>query len=178
MIQQPVVLDEIIHQSTRLRVMTLLVSQPEPARVAYTFIQRTLDLTGGNLTIHLRKLREAGYVAVTKEFRDEKPSTWIQATSAGRQSLCRLSGQPARGAEGSVVHGGRRIRVPLWEGWEGERRIRFLPALRRIFVGFINAKGLAPQNCVCLYPGRVSVTPSGKAAHHSKVPFRVGAANV
>ena len=87
MIQQPVVLDEIIHQSTRLRVMTLLVSQPEPARVAYTFIQRTLDLTGGNLTIHLRKLREAGYVAVTKEFRDEKPSTWIQATSVGRQAF-------------------------------------------------------------------------------------------
>ena len=67
--------------------MTLLVSQPAPTLVAYRFIQRTLDLTGGNLTIHLRKLREAGYVAISKEFRDEKPSTWIQATATGRQAF-------------------------------------------------------------------------------------------
>lgn len=87
MIYEPVVLDEIIHQSVRLRMMTLLVSQPEAALVAYRFIQRTLDLTGGNLTIHLRKLRAAGYVTISKEFRDEKPSTWIQATPAGRQAF-------------------------------------------------------------------------------------------
>ncbi|MDE0121289.1 MAG: transcriptional regulator [bacterium] len=81
------VLDETIHQSVRLRIMTLLVSQPASALVAYRFIQRTLDLTGGNLTVHLRKLREAGYVAITKEFRDEKPSTWIQATAMGRRAF-------------------------------------------------------------------------------------------
>ena len=67
--------------------MTLLVSQPETASVAYKFIQRTLDLTGGNLTVHLRKLRAAGYVNISKEFRDEKPSTWIQATPEGRQAF-------------------------------------------------------------------------------------------
>ena len=67
--------------------MTLLVSQPEAARVAYRFIQKTLDLTGGNLTIHLRKLRDAGYLEITKEFLNEKPSTWIQATPAGRQAF-------------------------------------------------------------------------------------------
>ena len=72
---EPIVLDETIHQSTRLRIMTLLVSQPETARVAYRFIQKTLGLTGGNLTVHLRKLRDAGYLTVTKEFPDEKPST-------------------------------------------------------------------------------------------------------
>ena len=87
MINDPVVFDEIIHQSVRLRIMTLLVSQPEAARVAYRFIQRTLDLTGGNLIIHLRKLRDAGYVTITKEFRDEKPSTWVQATPVGRQAF-------------------------------------------------------------------------------------------
>ena len=87
MINDPVVLDEIIHQSVRLRIMTLLVSQPEAARVAYRFIQKTLDLTGGNLTIHLRKLREAGYLTITKEFLNEKPSTWVQATPAGRQAF-------------------------------------------------------------------------------------------
>ncbi|MCQ3803511.1 MAG: transcriptional regulator [bacterium] len=87
MSSEPVVLDEIIHQSVRLRIITLLVSQPDSARIAYRFIQRTLDLTGGNLTIHLRKLRDAGYVTITKEFRDEKPSTWVQATPAGRQAF-------------------------------------------------------------------------------------------
>jgi len=67
--------------------MTLLVTQPAPARVAYRFIQRTLDLTGGNLTMHLRKLRDAGFIAISKEFRDEKPSTWIQATALGRKAF-------------------------------------------------------------------------------------------
>lgn len=80
----PVVLDEIIHQPVRLRIMTMLVSQPHAARIAYRFIQKTLDLTGGNLTIHLRKLRDAGYITITKEFRDDKPSTWVQATPLGR----------------------------------------------------------------------------------------------
>ena len=87
MTDQTLILDEIIHQSVRLRIMTLLVSQPEEGQVAYRFIQKTLDLTGGNLTIHLRKLRAAGYLTITKEFRNEKPSTWIQATPAGRQAF-------------------------------------------------------------------------------------------
>ena len=81
---EPVVLDEIIHQSTRLRIMTLLVDQSEEDRTAYGFIQKTLNLTGGNLTIHLRKLQQAGYVATSKEFVDDKPRTWVQATREGR----------------------------------------------------------------------------------------------
>lgn len=79
-------LDEMIHQPTRLRIMTLLVSVPEPDRLAYGFIQQTLGLTGGNLTIHLRKLEAAGFLAISKEFRGAKPRTWIQATAAGRRA--------------------------------------------------------------------------------------------
>lgn len=86
-INEPVDLDQMIHQPVRLQVMTLLVSQPDNARLAYTFVQKTLDLTGGNLTTHLRKLRDTGYVAITKEFRDEKPSTWLQATTSGRRAF-------------------------------------------------------------------------------------------
>ena len=56
-----IVLDETIHQSTRLRIMTMLVSMPESDRLAYGFIQKTLDLTGGNLTSHLRKLEDADF---------------------------------------------------------------------------------------------------------------------
>lgn len=84
---EAIVLDETIHQPTRLRIMTMLVSQPESGRLAYGFIQKTLDLTGGNLTTHLRKLEEAGYLAITKEFLDSKPRTWAEATPTGRRAF-------------------------------------------------------------------------------------------
>jgi len=79
-------LDETIHQPTRLRIMTLLVSVPESDRLAYGFIQQTLGLTGGNQTIHLRKLEAAGFLAITKEFEGSKPRTWLQATVSGRRA--------------------------------------------------------------------------------------------
>ena len=82
-----VVLDETIHQSTRLRIMALLVSQAESDQVAYGFVQKTLGLTGGNLTTHLRKLEEADYLATTKEFLNSKPRTWLQATPEGRRAF-------------------------------------------------------------------------------------------
>ena len=85
-IDDPVVLDETIHQPTRLRIMTMLVSQSASDRLAYGFIQKTLGLTGGNLTIHLRKLENAGYLSITKEFLDSKPRTWVQATPAGHRA--------------------------------------------------------------------------------------------
>ena len=59
MTDDAIVLNETIHQSTRLRIMTMLVGQPDTDRLAYGFIQQTLDLTGGNLTTHLRKLGDA-----------------------------------------------------------------------------------------------------------------------
>ena len=87
MTQEPIALDETIHQPTRLRIMTMLVAQSEESRLAYGFIQGTLGLTGGNLTTHLRKLEEADYLATTKEFLDSKPRTWVQATSEGRRAF-------------------------------------------------------------------------------------------
>ena len=82
----PIVLNELIHQSTRLRIMTLLVYQGETDKTAYGFIQKTLKLTGGNLTIHLRKLEQAGFIAISKEFVGAKPRTWVQATDEGRRA--------------------------------------------------------------------------------------------
>ena len=80
-------LDEIIHQPTRLQIMSLLVSLDEQDRVAYGFVQKQLGLTPGNLTTHLRKLEDADYVATTKEFHGAKPRTWIEATVAGRRAF-------------------------------------------------------------------------------------------
>ncbi len=93
---EAVVLNETIHQSTRLRIMTLLVSRSESDRVAYGFIQRTLGLTGGNLTIHLRKLADAGYVSTAKEFVDSKPRTWVEATPEGRLAFSEYLGNLER----------------------------------------------------------------------------------
>ena len=87
MTDEAIFLDETIHQPTRLRMMTMLVSQPEDGRLAYGFIQKTLGLTGGNLTTHLRKLEDVGYLDIAKEFVDAKPRTWIQATQTGRRAF-------------------------------------------------------------------------------------------
>ena len=84
---EPIVLNETIHQSTRLRIMTMLVGMPETDPLAYGFIQKTLDLTGGNLTTHLRKLEDADYLVTTKEFLDSKPRTWVEATPTGRRAF-------------------------------------------------------------------------------------------
>ena len=80
-------LDETIHQPTRLRVMTMLVAQPEDGRLAYGFIQKTLGLTGGNLTTHLRKLEDAGFLGISKEFVNSRPRTWVYATQEGRRAF-------------------------------------------------------------------------------------------
>ncbi len=82
-------LDEMIHQPTRLRIMTMLAAQGADDRVAYGYVQKELALTGGNLTIHLRKLEDASYVAITKDFIDAKPRTWIQTTETGRNAYAR-----------------------------------------------------------------------------------------
>ena len=84
---EALVLDETIHQPTRLRIMTMLVSQPEGDRLAYGFVQKTLGLTGGNLTTHLRKLEDAGYLGIAKEFEGSKPRTWLEATPEGRRAF-------------------------------------------------------------------------------------------
>ncbi len=87
MTSEDIFLDETIHQPARLRVMTMLVAQPEGGRLAYGFIQKALGLTGGNLTTHLRKLEDAGFLATTKEFVDSRPRTWVNATQEGRKAF-------------------------------------------------------------------------------------------
>lgn len=87
MTSEDIFLDETIHQPTRLRMMTMLVAQPEDGRLAYGFIQKTLGLTGGNLTTHLRKLEDAGFLGISKEFVNSRPRTWVYATQEGRRAF-------------------------------------------------------------------------------------------
>lgn len=82
--------------------MTLLVGQPETDRLAYGFIQKSLALTGGNLTVHLRRLEEADYLVISKEFVGVKPRTWVQATPAGRRAFAEYLANLERALNGQL----------------------------------------------------------------------------
>ena len=77
-------IDDVIHGRLRLGVMAYLAD----AEVAdFTELKTALDATQGNLSIHLRKLEEAGYVAIDKSFLDRKPLTRIRMTPKGRKAF-------------------------------------------------------------------------------------------
>lgn len=80
-------LDPLIHQPTRLRIMAALVGLDEGERADFTFLRDLLGLTDGNLSVHLQRLEEAGYVAVKKTFVGRRPKTWVWATSKGRNTF-------------------------------------------------------------------------------------------
>jgi DNA-binding MarR family transcriptional regulator len=77
-------LDDVIHGRVRLGVMAYLAD----AGVAdFTELKNLLDLTQGNLSVHLRKLEEAGYVSIDKSFLDRKPLTRVRMTDQGRTAF-------------------------------------------------------------------------------------------
>ena len=84
-------LNPLIHQPTRLRIMAALTSLDEGDKADFTFLRDLLDLTDGNLSVHLQRLEEAGYAAVEKTFVGRRPKTWIWVTSEGRASFAALT---------------------------------------------------------------------------------------
>lgn len=78
-------LNEIIHQPVRLRIMAALVSLAAGDEVDFTYLRDLLEVTDGNLGAHLRKLEEAGYIAVNKTFVERKPRTYVSVTEEGRR---------------------------------------------------------------------------------------------
>jgi DNA-binding MarR family transcriptional regulator len=78
-------LNETIHQTVRLRIMAALVTLDAGNEVDFAYLRDLLDVTDGNLGAHLRKLEEAGYIAVNKAFVERKPRTFVSATAAGRK---------------------------------------------------------------------------------------------
>jgi DNA-binding transcriptional ArsR family regulator len=77
-------LDPILHSQLRLAVISLLVST-EVAE--FTYIQEQTGATAGNLSIQITKLKEAGYIEVTKKFRNNYPQTLCRITPLGRQKF-------------------------------------------------------------------------------------------
>jgi DNA-binding MarR family transcriptional regulator len=82
-------LDAVIHVPTRLRIVTYLDATLPVVddEVSFPTVQRALDLTAGNLTTHLTRLEEAGYIAIAKAFAGRKPVTYIRLTAAGRTAF-------------------------------------------------------------------------------------------
>jgi DNA-binding MarR family transcriptional regulator len=74
-------LDRVIHEKGRMAIMSLLAASPE---LSFTEMRDTLNMTDGNLSMHLKTLQESGYIAVTKSFHQKKPLTTCALTPAGR----------------------------------------------------------------------------------------------
>jgi DNA-binding HxlR family transcriptional regulator len=78
--------DKIIRERARLLILTYLASSDVKA-VPFSEIKDTLDFSSGNLSIQLKTLMEAGYVSITKEFKDNKPLTRASITARGGAAL-------------------------------------------------------------------------------------------
>jgi len=77
-------LDRVIHEPGRLRIAALLSGAKE---ADFLFLQRETGLTKGNLSSHLMKLEEAGYVEIEKAFRGKIPLTIVRLTPQGRAAF-------------------------------------------------------------------------------------------
>lgn len=93
-------LDRVIHEKGRMAIVSLLAASPE---LSFTEMRDTLSMTDGNLSVHLKTLQEAGYVAMTKSYQNHKPLTTCALTKQGREAFAeyiRLLEQIVRQARG------------------------------------------------------------------------------
>jgi len=77
-------LDRVIHERIRLGVVSALAVNPS---LTFTELKHLLDVTDGNLSVHSRKLEEAGYIECNKSFEGRVPKTAYRLTKPGRQAL-------------------------------------------------------------------------------------------
>lgn len=77
-------LDPVIHAQARLRVVVALSTVREGDRMTFPWLRDLLQVTAGNLSVHLRKLEDAGYVVITKTHRGRTPTTYVELTRRGR----------------------------------------------------------------------------------------------
>ena len=77
-------LDDVIHGRMRLGIMAYLA---DSGVADFTELKEVLGATQGNLSIHLKKLEDAGYISIEKKFQDRKPLTRARLTDAGRKAF-------------------------------------------------------------------------------------------
>jgi DNA-binding transcriptional ArsR family regulator len=73
-------LDPILHSQLRLAVISLLISVKE---AEFTFLKEKTNSTAGNLSVQINKLKDAGYIEVTKQFNNNYPQTICKITAKG-----------------------------------------------------------------------------------------------
>lgn len=73
-------LDPILHSQLRLAVVSILISVKE---AEFNFIKERTNATAGNLSVQITKLKEAGYIEVVKQFKDNYPQTICKITPEG-----------------------------------------------------------------------------------------------
>ena len=81
---EPLKFDPMLMSQVRLGVISVLVARKD---ATFTDLKEILGLTQGNLTVHLQKLEDAGYVHVVKEFVKRRPRTTLSITAAGRDAF-------------------------------------------------------------------------------------------
>ena len=77
-------LDDVIHSRIRLAIMALLITVEE---AEFIYLREKVNATDGNLSVHLKKLEDAGYVSVKKEFIKRKPRTMYSISKNGRKAF-------------------------------------------------------------------------------------------
>lgn len=78
-------LSKLFHERARLGIMSALVTRDEG--IEFNDLLKNLNLTKGNLAVHVRKLEEAGYVEVTKDFVGRVPRTTYRVTPTGKRDF-------------------------------------------------------------------------------------------
>ena len=73
-------LDPLLHSQLRLSIMSLLISMKE---ADFVFLKEKTESTAGNLSVQLKKLEDAGYIKMSKQFKDNYPLTTCRITSKG-----------------------------------------------------------------------------------------------
>ena len=77
-------LDDIIHSRIRLAIFSVLISVEE---AEFNFLKEKVNTTDGNLSVHLRKLEDAGYILVKKQFVERKPKTLYSLSTKGKKAF-------------------------------------------------------------------------------------------
>ena len=77
-------LDSLIHERVRLAIVSALAVNQ---KLSFNELKELLSTTDGNLSVHARKLEEAGYIACDKSFEDRKPRTDYRLLTAGKRAL-------------------------------------------------------------------------------------------
>ncbi|OLY91352.1 Winged helix DNA-binding domain-containing protein [Cnuella takakiae] len=73
-------LDPILHSQLRLAIMSLLIGVKE---ADFSYLKEKTGATAGNLSVQVQKLKEAGYIEVVKQFKDNYPQTLCKITDTG-----------------------------------------------------------------------------------------------